>query len=97
MTPPPSQSWAPRFVAGWCDRRADAKDERKLLKRAHSAYRKGPLVEPVRQFAAVLEAQIVYNAAQWRQLAAELRLQADQMDEAATAHIPPAPIETPTP
>jgi hypothetical protein len=82
----PSQGWAPRLVAKWCDNRA-ARTEAKLIKRCRSAYRAGPLVEPVNRFADLLEEQVKRNTAEWRRLATLMRAQAD---EAATAGVAPS-------
>ncbi len=84
-----SQAWALDLVAGWCERRAQQEEERRLLKRCRTAYRAGPLVDPVKRYADLLEAQIKTNAAQWRELGQLMRAQAA---EAATASIPPAAI-----
>ena len=80
MAKPISQAWAYRLVAMWCDKRAADTSERKLIKRARTAYKAGPLVGPVNRYADLLEQQTAANAAQWRALGDEMRAAAEAED-----------------
>lgn len=74
----PKPGWAYRLVAKWCERRARDIDTHKLLTRCRTAYRTGPLVQPVREFAVVLEAQMLENATEWNRMAKRMREAADR-------------------
>ncbi len=64
-----SRDWATELVAKWCDHCAD--EMRPRIQRARNAYKTGPLVEPVKEFAALLEQQ----QHDWVELAKKLRAQ----------------------
>ncbi len=72
MTDLISPNWAYRLVAMWCTKRATDTRDLKLVKRARTAYRAGPLVEPVNRYVDLLESQIKRNAAEWRALGEEM-------------------------
>ena len=59
--PSGSASWATDLVSSWCSKRAD--DLTPLIVSLRNAYRTGPMVVPVNQFADILE----HQQSEWRE------------------------------